>query len=1093
MALTVKSESTHKSIFMFKIIFRFFASTIKLVVTSIMLLTGAGFMAQESFAQGGGDLMDVLPVTDRILMIHIRDGHIDTYGIGQNISHNRVYHSPTSIERATTPANYSITGTGDDNYSSPLNPLNIGRKSKGWEYQDAWNPPPYIWQHWIYIELPHEMQQGQTYTVHLDNITGNRNSFTLEFDVNSIRSETVRVNMVGFPENGPKFAYLSHWMGDFSTGGHPDGGLNLDDKTGNEFRVIDFATGETAFTGTIAKRMGKNTRETVSTDFPSGNYTNADVWQCDFSGLTTPGEYIVAVDGIGRSFPFEIGNDITREAYYFAMKGLFWQRQGIAVEIEPDSIRPRGHHPDDIVWRFDPEWHGQGYDTSGFNTGSPQVHGVWGHYYDAGDWDGYVTHNRVPAHLLLLYDLAPEGFNDGDVGNRYKLHEDGEWIDEGKSGKPDLLDEAVWLLDYNRRARHILMDFGGTGGVPGYVGRDGIPSGNSITAWMDTREWFISGNNPEATFLYSGNAAYYAINLNRFHKLKGEEGSHPEYDEWMTEAIESWQWAEANYEATNDTRRARGYAAAVLYRATADPGYQDVFKAYWEWEPSKTEGEWAGVNLWAIAAMQHALLPGDHAGLDTDLQTSCRNNIIARADSKSGDIFSNGFRNGMEYYQFIQLGGFNTSRLTVLGAAHRLTGDSKYLGAMQHAVSYVLGGNQLNMTYLSGLGERSDQWVFQPNAYLVSNKNSMVYTPENYIGQTSYFGATGLASGYWFTQSKFAEYWSRQAAHPPAADPPSVWPGAEQKFQNRYSIQGGEFTIHQQMNHMIFAMGYINAMAETSDAPYSPAPRPEVSLNLTDGQEFEPGSWLTAEASDNTRNVKYYYNWRYIGESSDRENNFRLAWAPDLNDGTNVLITAVAYSDRGRRSLSTSGGEKNIIITLDKSVTGVSMSETTLTLLAEESQTLVATVEPDYAENTGVSWESSDITVATVDGQGVVTGVGEGTAVITVTTDEGGFMAECQVTVTSPVSVTDKDPSRSLEPVVFPNPFGGGELVIETGNIGTGETVISIYNSAGTAVFTRKGYPENGKIIIAPHLTTGAYIMKIEIDKKTFTRMLLAE
>jgi hypothetical protein len=1076
---------------MLKIILKIFVNPVKLVVIPIMLLTGSGFIAPGSFAQGG-DLMDILPVTDRILMIHIRDGHIDTYGIRQNISHNRVYHSPTSIGRATTPANYSITSPGDHNYSSPMNPVNAGRKSKAWEYQDAWNPPPYVWQHWIYIELPHAMQQGHTYIVHLDNITGNRDSFTLEFDVNRIRSETVRVNMVGFTGNGPKFAYLSHWMGDFSTAGHPDGGLNLDDKAGNEFRVINYLTGETAFTGTIAKRMAKSTRETVSTDFPSGNYTNADVWECDFSALTIPGEYIVAVDGIGRSFPFDIGNDITREAYYYAMKGLFWQRQGIIAEIEPDSIRPRGHHPDDIVWRFDPEWHGEGYDVSGFNTDSPQVHGVWGHYYDAGDWDGYVSHNRVPAQLLFLYDLAPEGFHDGDVGNRYKLHEDGDWIDEGNSGKPDLLDEAVWLLEYNRRARNILLDYGGTGGVPGYVGRDGISPSN-ITAWLDTREWYISGNNPEATFLYAGNAAYYAISLKRYHELKGGTGNHPEYDEWMTEAIESYQWAEDNYDNTNGTRGARGYAAAVLYRATADPEYQAVFRDYWAWEPAKTQGEWAGVNLWAIAAMQLAALPADHAGLDTDLQTSCRNNITARADSKAGDIFSNGFRNGMEYYQFIQLGGFNTPRLTVLGAAHRLTGNSRYLEAMQHAVSYVLGGNQLNMVYLSGLGERSDQWVFQPNAYLVSNKNSMVYTPENYIGQTSYFGATGLASGYWFTQSKYAEYFSRLAAHPPAADPPSLWPGAEQKFQNRYSIQGGEFTVHQQMNHMIFAMGYINAMAETSDSPYSLAPRPEVSLNLTGGQEFEPGSGLSANASENTRVVQYYYNWRYIGESYDRENSFRLAWAPDLDDGTRVLITAVAYSDRGRKSLPSAGGEKSIIITLDRSVTGISLSEATLTLPAGGSHTLVARVEPDHAENTGISWKSSDATVATVDGQGVVTGVDQGTTVITVATDEGGFTAECQVTVTSPVSVKGPDPARVREPVIFPNPYVGGELVIETGGVGSENAGVIIYNSGGTAVFTRKGYAENGRIIIAPQLSPGAYIMKIEIDGKTLTLTMLAE
>jgi uncharacterized protein YjdB len=1061
-------------------------SIIKVVFFVFIIFSGP---VPVSSAQGGGDLMDILPVTDKILMVHIRDGHIDTYGIGQGISNNRVYHSPTSLNRAMVKANYLVSSPGDGQYSSPVNPVNIGRKSKGWEYQDAWNPPPFIWQHWIYIELPHALQQGQTYIVGLDNITGNRSSFTFEFDVNRIRSETVRVNLVGFPENGPKYAYLSHWMGDFNTSTHRDGGLNLDDRAGNEFRVIDYLTGDTVYTGTIAKRMAKDVRETTSTDFPSGNFTSADVWECDFSQFTTPGEYIVAVDGIGRSFPFEIGNDITREAFYYAMKGLFWQRQGIVLEVEPDSIRPRGHHPDDIVWRFDPEWHGDGYDVTGFNTGSPRVHGVWGHYYDAGDWDGYVSHNRVPAHLLLLYDLAPEGFHDGDIGNRYKLHKEGEWIDEGASGKPDLLDEAAWLLEFNRRARHVMKDFGGTGGVPGYVGRDGIAGGNYSTSWMDTREWYISGNNPEATFLYAGNTAYLAMNLEKFHQLSGQDGDHPEYGEWMTEALESFQWAQARYnETSHEMRRARGYAAAVLYRATADPVFQEIFDSYWTWEPNKGHGEWAGVNTWDIAAALFSLIPGDHPGLDTELQTRCRNHIISNANSRANDIFANGFRCGMARGQFMQLGGLNTPRLTTLGAAHRLTGNDRYLEAMQHAVSYVLGGNQLNMAYLSGLGERSDQWIFQPNAYLVSNKNSMVYTPENYIGQTSYFGATGLASGYWFTQSKFAEYFSRQAAYPPAADPPSSWPGAEQKFQNRYSIQGGEFTVHQQMNHMIFAMGYINAMASTSAERFEFQPRPEVSLNLEAGHQFAPiGGYLTVSASENTRRVGYYYDWRYIGESTDKDNDFRLFWDPPL-DNRYVLITAVAYSDRGRRSLRSAAGEKRILVPLDKSVKGVSLNKSTLAILAGESDLLEATVEPSHAENRGVTWKSSDHSMATVE-EGQVTGVSPGTAVITVTTDEGGFTAECVVTVEDDTTSTELIRGDSGVPSVFPNPYRDGELVIVTGSSEPARVII--YNSAGVIVYSGQEIPSNGRIVFSPRLIPGMYIIKLDTSGKSGAKLNL--
>jgi endoglucanase len=874
---------------------------------------------------GKGDLSEVLPVTDKILALHFRDGHIDTYGTWETVEDNVLYLDTLNLDEAEKKENYILSAVDDPNYISGKIPVYIGRKSKGLEYQGGNITPPFIMQHWIYIELPHALQQGKAYTLQLRNLGGNRNTYSFTYDVNKIRSETVHVNMVGFPVQGPKIAYLSHWMGDFDTPVHESGGLNLDDKKGSQFRIVEYSTGSTAYKGTIAKRMSKTERETDNADFPGGNYTNADVWECDFSEFNTPGEYVVAVDGIGCSFPFEIGNDVTREPFYYAMKGLFWQRQGIVKEIESDSVYPRAHHPDDIVWRFDKNWVvDAGYDESGFNKEAPQIKGVWGHYYDAGDWDGYTHHNRVPAHLLLLYDLAPGQFFDGESDNRYKLHQGDEWINESRNGKPDLLDEAAWLVEYNRRARHAIMKQGGTGGVPGYSGRDAIPHSNRLPAWEDTREWYLSGENPLATFWYAGNAAYYAINLNQFQKAQVGPGRHPEYDEWLKEATEAWEWASAKELDTAEGRRVKGYAAACLYRATGEEKYQKVFREYWEWENNKSHDEVAGVNIWDISAALYSLIPPGHKGLDTALQNDCRKHIIERADNRTAEVHLKAFRNGMTRSQFLQLGAFTTARTTTLAVAHRLTGNDDYLNAMQHIVNYVLGGNQLNLTNLSGLGERSDQWIFQPSAYLVSNKNSKVYTPENYPGQTSYFGGTGLSSEYWHKKGtwKWSEYFSRLASWPQAAEPPSVWPGAEQKFQNRYSIQGAEFTIHQQMNHMIFSMGYIKAMNSKSREEYLPADRPSVKLKLHVGEQFpKSGCWLSVDASDDTRLVEYYFEWRKIGESADKNNNFKIFWEPYPKEGTEVLVTAVAYSDRGRKSIPSSEGEAQIVLSADAECT----------------------------------------------------------------------------------------------------------------------------------------------------------------------------
>lgn len=80
-------------------------------------------------------------------------------------------------------------------------------------------------------------------------------------------------------------------------------------------------------------------------------------------------------------------------------------------------------------------------------------------------------------------------------------------------------------------------------------------------------------------------------------------------------------------------------------------------------------------------------------------------------------------------------------------------------------------------------------------------------------------------------------------------------------------------------------------------------------------------------------------------------------------------------------------------------VTGVSLDTTTLSFNAiGQSKTLTATVEPANASNKDVIWSSSNTAVATVN-NGVVTAVGEGTAVITVATEDGGKTATCEVTV----------------------------------------------------------------------------------------------
>ena len=79
-------------------------------------------------------------------------------------------------------------------------------------------------------------------------------------------------------------------------------------------------------------------------------------------------------------------------------------------------------------------------------------------------------------------------------------------------------------------------------------------------------------------------------------------------------------------------------------------------------------------------------------------------------------------------------------------------------------------------------------------------------------------------------------------------------------------------------------------------------------------------------------------------------------------------------------------------------VTGVTLNVNELALMVPETATLEATVAPEDATNKAVVWASDNDAVATV-AEGVVTAVSEGTATITVTTEDGNFTATCVVTV----------------------------------------------------------------------------------------------
>jgi hypothetical protein len=102
-------------------------------------------------------------------------------------------------------------------------------------------------------------------------------------------------------------------------------------------------------------------------------------------------------------------------------------------------------------------------------------------------------------------------------------------------------------------------------------------------------------------------------------------------------------------------------------------------------------------------------------------------------------------------------------------------------------------------------------------------------------------------------------------------------------------------------------------------------------------------------------------------------------------------------------------------------VTGVSILPATASVNIGSSKQLTANVYPYNALNKNVSWESGNTSVATVNSDGLVTTVAEGSAIITVTTEDGSFTATSNITVLDPTSVGITKSKKDI--IIYSIPF----------------------------------------------------------------------
>ena len=179
-------------------------------------------------------------------------------------------------------------------------------------------------------------------------------------------------------------------------------------------------------------------------------------------------------------------------------------------------------------------------------------------------------------------------------------------------------------------------------------------------------------------------------------------------------------------------------------------------------------------------------------------------------------------------------------------------------------------------------------------------------------------------------------------------------------------------------------------------------------------------------------------------------------------------------------------------------VTGVTLNMQSIKFnQIDKTEQLIANITPDNATNKSVIWTSSDDSIATVDNNGLVTALANGTTIITAKTVDGGFTANCTVTVdiesesnnTGSSSGGNSSGGGSITTTSYPisiSDTDGGTITISPKTASKDKTVtITAVPDEGYKLDTLSVSDKNGNQIELTKKTDTEYTFKMPASKVT--------
>ncbi|MBD8657330.1 heme-degrading domain-containing protein [Oxalobacteraceae sp. CFBP 13730] len=464
-------------------------------------------------------------------------------------------------------------------------------------------------------------------------------------------SAEIRVNAVGFLPQSHKLAVVPQAVG------------------ANRFEVVD-ADGKVVLDGALGA---------ASRWAPSGETVRV----ADFSALTQAGAYRVRVGSL-LSAPFTVAQDGYRALGDAALKAFYFNRSAIALtpQFAGAWARPAGHPDDKVLVHASAASKAR---PQGTVIASPKG------WYDAGDYNKYVVNSGIATYTLLAaLEHFPDVFK-RDIG-----------IPESGNGVPDILDEAMWNLDWL-----LTMQDPADGGV--YHKLTNLRFDEMVMPHAaSTTPRYVVAKSTAATLDFAATMATASRVLAPY------DAKWPGLSQRMLVAAQAaWRWAEAHPNVVfknpkdvvtgeyGDAQLADefAWAAAELFIATGQNNYAQAFMRRDAALSTPAWSDVAALGWMSLAHHRDRLKPGiDRVLIERRIDTLAKQ-LAAKADG--------GYRVPLASQDIVW--GSNAVILNqgmMMLQAYRINGTPAYLQAAQSSLDYVLGRNATGYTFVTGFGAR---------------------------------------------------------------------------------------------------------------------------------------------------------------------------------------------------------------------------------------------------------------------------------------------------------------------------------------------------------------------------------------------------